>query len=521
MSAATRGAFARAISDVREGTSAADVEALLGEPDDVRTPYDSLGGVVTHRTRAVWCYGTDGHLSTPTLGSVYLDEQDKVQFVFGGGEALPEGAFDEGELRRLLRILDRAPSYEDGEGFDPLRLIRAVNALQPLGKDRALAAIGEYLRVAPPHFSFGREGMFLVLRLLFDVPADAGGQPAMIVGLPHGPQPDCPADAPRYPLLVCDDVPFLAVSGFTLRGSAEDPTDHLGYFRERGRLRDGPLTPTDQPFNCLQGAEGRWPWMFAEGGLDCRRLLAMQVLKLVASVHRPALNDAGHPAPYQGWRWGAQGYPEDVMALSRLAVRWDVARCRYTRPDGSWLPEEEQVNYRTLFWELGYPGVKVKANITRENHRSVWVGVGVEAEGPVAVPQFRFEVYRGRATGRPVCEVSLGGAQGFSSTGTGLILPLGHELQLRAVAGKETWLSPVFRPRPHHPVAFSPEWRTDAVAALAREMYSSEDFSVMPILADALQDAGCDDEQILSHCRDTSFAHVRGCWVVDLALAQE
>jgi hypothetical protein len=46
-------------------------------------------------------------------------------------------------------------------------------------------------------------------------------------------------------------------------------------------------------------------------------------------------------------------------------------------------------------------------------------------------------------------------------------------------------------------------------------MYEARDFSAMPILADALQDAGCDSDDILSHCRGDG-PHVRGCWVVDL-----
>ena len=51
-------------------------------------------------------------------------------------------------------------------------------------------------------------------------------------------------------------------------------------------------------------------------------------------------------------------------------------------------------------------------------------------------------------------------------------------------------------------------------------MYESRDFSAMPILADALQDAGCDNDDILNHCRDP-VRHVRGCWVVDLVLGKE
>jgi hypothetical protein len=69
--------------------------------------------------------------------------------------------------------------------------------------------------------------------------------------------------------------------------------------------------------------------------------------------------------------------------------------------------------------------------------------------------------------------------------------------------------------------SFDPAWRTDTVLALARQMYESRDFSAMPILADALQDAGCDCDDILSHCREAHATHVRGCWVVDLVLGKE
>jgi hypothetical protein len=72
-----------------------------------------------------------------------------------------------------------------------------------------------------------------------------------------------------------------------------------------------------------------------------------------------------------------------------------------------------------------------------------------------------------------------------------------------------------FRP----PVEFSAEWRTSTAVALARQMYESRDFSAMPILADALQDAGCDNADILDHCRGPG-PHVRGCWVVDLVLGK-
>jgi hypothetical protein len=73
---------------------------------------------------------------------------------------------------------------------------------------------------------------------------------------------------------------------------------------------------------------------------------------------------------------------------------------------------------------------------------------------------------------------------------------------------------------PFRPVVFDPTWRTNTAVCLAQQMYESRDFSAMPILADALQDAGCDNEDILNHCRDPKQVHVRGCWVVDLVLGK-
>ena len=74
---------------------------------------------------------------------------------------------------------------------------------------------------------------------------------------------------------------------------------------------------------------------------------------------------------------------------------------------------------------------------------------------------------------------------------------------------------------PFRPVAFPPEWRTDTVITLARQMYDAYEFSAMPILADALQDAGCDSDDILNHFRDPRATHVRGCWALDLVLGKK
>jgi hypothetical protein len=76
----------------------------------------------------------------------------------------------------------------------------------------------------------------------------------------------------------------------------------------------------------------------------------------------------------------------------------------------------------------------------------------------------------------------------------------------------------VFR-NPFRLIAIDPAWRTATVAALAEAIYVERAFDRLPILADALQDAGCTNADILGHCRQGGD-HVRGCWVVDLLLGK-
>jgi hypothetical protein len=58
------------------------------------------------------------------------------------------------------------------------------------------------------------------------------------------------------------------------------------------------------------------------------------------------------------------------------------------------------------------------------------------------------------------------------------------------------------------------------VAAIARSIYADQSFTDLPILADALEEAGCDHADILDHCR-TPGEHARGCWVLDLLLDKQ
>jgi hypothetical protein len=72
---------------------------------------------------------------------------------------------------------------------------------------------------------------------------------------------------------------------------------------------------------------------------------------------------------------------------------------------------------------------------------------------------------------------------------------------------------------PFRSAAINRSWLTSDVVSLARGIYVARAFDRLPILADALQDAGCEHEDVLSHCRG-SDPHVRGCWVLDAVLGK-
>ena len=97
----------------------------------------------------------------------------------------------------------------------------------------------------------------------------------------------------------------------------------------------------------------------------------------------------------------------------------------------------------------------------------------------------------------------------------------------RAVGGSElNWpvlcglLRDLFGPLPFRPVAIDPSWLTPPVVALAATIYDDRAWGDLPILGDALQEAGCSDAEVLAHCHGPAF-HARGCWVVDLLLNKE
>jgi hypothetical protein len=75
---------------------------------------------------------------------------------------------------------------------------------------------------------------------------------------------------------------------------------------------------------------------------------------------------------------------------------------------------------------------------------------------------------------------------------------------------------------PFRPISINPAWASwngGTVPRMAQTIYHDRTFDRLPILADALEEAGCSEPTILAHCRSEG-PHVRGCWVVDLILGK-
>lgn len=176
----------------------------------------------------------------------------------------------------LNAILERASS-SDFMNYAPAPVIEAVNALLPQGKDAALHAIETYLAQAD-QTADPRHGLFLVMRVLFEVPAEPGYQPPMRIGGSAPAAPRDPRSLPLFPIVLIDDIPLMLVSGYALGGEPEPLSVHIAYFRAHGAVRAHALRParsSDTLERCkkaYQAAYGAPPsateLAFVQGQLD-------------------------------------------------------------------------------------------------------------------------------------------------------------------------------------------------------------------------------------------------------------
>lgn len=98
--------------------------------------------------------------------------------------------------------------------------------------------------------------------------------------------------------------------------------------------------------------------------------------------------------------------------------------------------------------------------------------------------------------------------------------PRCHVAAQRERQAQAAHLRDLFGPVPFRAVALNPAWlvwQDGTIPKLAQAIYNDRAFGLLPVLADALEDAGCTDADILAHCRGPGL-HARGCWVLDTLL---
>lgn len=176
---------------------------------------------------------------------------------------------------------------------------------------------------------------------------------------------------------------------------------------------------------------------------------------------------------------------------------------------------------RWLYWEVLPDGLSRRAIAVMEQFADQLVDRAVlqrafgDAVGAAAAQGQPTVVHTPAATVARVVGLIL---CGWNTAGVANILTHFHWNQLaiachllREIAGNP------FQARHMDPLWLT--WKGGVIPALARGMYDSRDFADMPILADALEEAGCGDPAVLSHCRKPG-PHVRGCWVLDWILGR-
>jgi hypothetical protein len=163
-------------------------------------------------------------------------------------------------LPRTLQLINAAPGLST-DTYDPVALVRAVNHLHSLGKEKVLAALREFNGIAEgnPWAVPGAERdpanidtsdvtcICLIVRLLFE-PAWQAGAPPLVASTGFPPPPAQDEKLwPLYPLALQDDLPFLLFPGVACVPAIPPIGELLRWAECNGKLRTRPLRPADNP----------------------------------------------------------------------------------------------------------------------------------------------------------------------------------------------------------------------------------------------------------------------------------
>ncbi len=357
----SRHEFGLKLARLKQGMTVGEVIGILGEPDDVQLEEDFSEGTLTHVSR-VLCYGCERHMGFATLGTVMFDGEGKVIDRLGVGwwdygfspwlqrepdlrrsDMLVE-RLGEARLRKVLSTLGDLPS--GWMGWDSGPMIRAINAVQPLGKETGGMVLREFMaldwdRNRGDVLIYMIRGLFTPKKYLVTKEAvDAWGRKKSSgyfeepVNAYWGWEPKSREGMPSSPLVIVNGIPVVLIVGISTSFGATITENHLKMLEEEGDWREGLLRPTDDPLSVIPEVAGM---VKEQHQRQARATVAQKVFGLLKTAYVPAV------MPYEN-----PGLSEEdnarIMAriradLKRIKVRWDEARECYVRGDGSVLAE--------------------------------------------------------------------------------------------------------------------------------------------------------------------------------------
>jgi hypothetical protein len=157
-----------------------------------------------------------------------------------------------------------------------------------------------------------------------------------------------------------------------------------------------------------------------------------------------------------------------------------------------------------------FTGPRVRAALAAA--RAFAAGTGSREELEAAVRQVEDEAERARVEAdQPVMTI-------FEARRTAAARDWYRAVRTAAEA-LARFLRPACDPAPAEAADFDPEWRSAAARGLAAAIDQDRSYHLLPVLADALEDAGCTDVRVLCHCR-AGGRHGPGCWVVERVLGR-
>jgi hypothetical protein len=216
--------------------------------------------------------------------------------------------------------------------------------------------------------------------------------------------------------------------------------------------------------------------------------------------------------------WGACADPDHMLmrlrgrASSRKLRLFAAACCRrawhllpYKRSRKAVEAVERYADGAAEARELTWAHEVADADSRRyTSHSHPAVRVAAEAVAQAAMPRARDAMVCARLAAHALGLDDLADWDAERTAQSGLLRDIFGALSFRPVDVEPAWL----------------RWNHATVRRLAQAVYRDRRFGDLPVLADALEEAGCSDADLLGHCRGGGV-HVRGCWALDLLLARK